>query len=191
MNSRLTSTRFWKTFLLSTVLTLLITGDVFAQVYQATLRQRRYGDQLHVEVWMRSLSTSAPKLGESSLVIQYNSSFLTPAATQAPSTSDTIQYDVDQATPPVTITSGFDAANGYQALATQNYGSGFYSLEVRKSVGGTTGLVPASTGRGSFIGKMIFDITTTGLQDNTLSLVQWSASTLPGDVVIFDYNDTD
>lgn len=168
---------------------LLTASEAYSQVYQATLNHRRRGNQIWVEVWMKSLTPSAPKLGEASLVIQYNSTNLTPSATQAPGSTDTVGYDVDVATPVVTVASQFDGANGYQALATQSYGAGYYSLEVRKAVGGSTGIVPSSTGRGSFVGLVKFDIVTTGITDATLTQVNWSTSTLPGDIVIYDYND--
>ncbi|MBL7976331.1 MAG: hypothetical protein JNJ85_15545, partial [Candidatus Kapabacteria bacterium] len=148
--------------LLTGLLTLLCITDAFAQSYRATLNQRRRGDKIFVEVWIKALTANAPKLGESSLVIQYNSAQLTPAATQSPSTTDTIKYDVDIANPVQTITSQFDAANGYQSLANQSYGAGLYSLEVRKVFGSTAGIVPSTSGLGSFVGRMIFDINTTG-----------------------------
>lgn len=191
MNSRwMSRTQLKRVFLLTTLFTLLIAADAFSQVYQATLNQRRYGDQLHVDVWIRSLTSTAPKLGEASLVIQYNSSFLTPAAVQAPQSTDTVGNDADVAAPTVTVNSPFHNANGYQNLASQSYGSGFYSLEVRQATTPGTGFTPATTNRGTFIGKLIFDITNLNtLTDNTLSLVQWSASTLPGDIVIYDYSE--
>ncbi|MFN8367875.1 MAG: LamG-like jellyroll fold domain-containing protein [Candidatus Kapaibacterium sp.] len=190
MNSlRISKRRIFCSLLLTGLVTLLCITDAFAQSYRATLNQRRRGDQIYVEVWIKALTANAPKLGESSLVIQYNAAQLTPAATQAPSTTDTVQYDVDVANPVQTITSQFDAANGYQSLANQSYGAGLYSLEVRKVFGSTAGIVPSTSGLGSFVGRMIFDINTTGLTDATLSQVKWSTSTLPGDIVIFDFNE--
>lgn len=190
MNSlRISKRRISLSLLLTGLITLLCVVDSYAQAYRATLNQRRAGDQVYVEVWIKSLSSGAPKLGESSLVIQYNAAQLTPAVTQAPSTTDTVQYDVDVASPVQTITSAFDAANGYQGLATQSYGSGLYSLEVRKVFGSSAGLVPGTSGLGSYIGKMVFDINATGLTDATLSQVKWSTSTLPGDIVIYDFSD--
>ncbi len=172
------------------VLLLVALGtDSIAQFYKATLQQRRRGDQLEVEVWIKSLSASAPKLGESSLVLQYNSQQLVPAATQAPATTDTVAFDVDVANPIQTITSPYDGNNGYQSLATQSYGVGYFSLEVRKVFGSIAGLIPDSNGRGTFIGKLRFDITSTGLTDTSLSQIAWSSSSGLGTVVMFDFSD--
>ncbi len=171
------------------VLLLALGADSVAQVYKATLQQRRRGDQLEVEVWIKSLSASAPKLGESSLVLQYNSLQLMPSATQAPATTDTVAFDVDVANPIQTITSPYDGNNGYQSLATQSYGVGYFSLEVRKVFGSISGLVPDSNGRGTFIGKLRFDILASGLTDTSLSQIAWSSSTGLGTVVMFDFSD--
>ncbi len=178
----------WRSALL--VLLLIALGtDSIAQVYKATLQQRRRGDQLEVEVWIKSLSASAPKLGESSLVLQYNSQQLVPSATQAPATTDTVAFDVDVSNPIQHLSSPFDGTNGYQSLATQSYGVGYYSLEVRKVFGSIAGLVPDSNGRGTFVGKLRFDIISSGLTDTSLTQIAWSSSLGLGTVVMFDFAD--
>lgn len=135
------------------------------QYYEFSLRQRRAYDQIHVEIWAKDITddaTTAPKLGNASFVVAYDDSYLDPApdATQQMyrSTADSIQKNVDDASPIVALTSEYHAANGYSSLNSRDYGTGFYSLEVHLSSLGTGGLIPSSTGRGSFIGKIVFDI---------------------------------
>ncbi len=189
LRTSLQRTAFRSVFVVFLLLALMI--DAHAQVMKATLQQRRRGDQIEVEIWMKALSATTPKFGESSLVIQYNPQQLSPAATQSPSTTDTVVFDVDVANPIQTISSPFNGTNGYQTLATQSYGVGYFSLEVRKVFGSIAGLVPDSNGRGSFVGKLTFDIVTTGLTDTSMTQVAWSPSTGIGQVVIFDFADND
>lgn len=175
--------------LLFFMLGLLVLGsDLYAQVYQVTLNQRRRGDQIHVEVWLKSLSSTAPALGDASLVIQYNQTYLTPATTQSPGSTDSISYDVDVANPVVSISSQFNGANGYNPVTTASYGAGLYSLETQLTSLGSGGVQPATSGRGSFIGKMVFNIQgNPGLAINTG--IAWSTALVaPGNIEIFDVN---
>ncbi len=176
----------WMTF-------LVMFTTALSQVYQVTMRPRRAADQLYVEIWIKSLTSSAPKLGDASLVVRYNSSYLQPATTQAPSSTDSVHYNVTQANPIVTITSQFHGVNGYNNLATQAYGAptdGLYSLEVRLATLGSGGVQPSSTGRGSFVGKLIFDIINT--PDTTQDAnFQWNTLTTLGDIRIFDVDGND
>lgn len=173
------------------VLGLLVLGsDLYAQVYQATLKQRRRGDQIHVEVWLKSLSSGSPALGDASLVIQYNQTYLTPAALQTPGSTDSVGYDVDIANPVISLASQFNGMNGYNPVTTASYGAGLYSLEVQLTSLGSGGIVPATEGRGSYIGKVIFDIQSNpGTSINTG--VAWStAVSAPGNIEIFDVSGT-
>lgn len=168
-------------------------SSIVAQVYQVTMKPRRAGDQLYVEIWMKSLSSSAPKLGDASLVVHYNSSYLQPASTQNPSVTDSIYHDVKVANPVISITSSFHSANGYNPLGTQAYGApsdGLYSLEVRLATLGSGGVQPSTAGRGSFVGKLIFDIINT--PDTTQNAgFTWNTLTTIGDIRIFDVDGND
>ncbi len=193
------------------VLLSLIVGAVesHAQNYIATLRQRRHYDQIHVEVWLKSVSASnTTRLGSGSFAIHYNSTYLTPNvpagypdATTA--TTDSIIYDLDQtvpATAPVeNITSGVSLANGsgtngYSDPTTQSYGNAsdaIYSLEINLSNLGVSGIVPGSTGRGTFLGRLVFDINNVAIPADSLTRIAWNPRTDAGDVRIFDRDSND
>lgn len=168
----------------------LIGSDLLAQNYEATLNQRRHGDQIHVEVWLRATSSTSPLLGDASLVVQYNQTYLTPSTTQLPASTDSISYDVDVANPVVSISSQFNGANGYNPLKTVSYGPGLYSLETELATLGSGGLRPDTAGRGSFLGVLIFDIQGLPSTSSTTS-IEWSnAVVAPGNIEIFDVNGT-
>ncbi len=169
---------------------LFLAEDVKAQDYEFTLNQRRRFDQIHVELWAKSLTQSPAKLGNASLVIQYNTNFLVPAAVQNPSSTDTVMSNINQTNPIRSINSQFHSANGYNSLGASSYASGYFSLEINLANLGSQGIAPSSNGRGSFLGKLIFDIT--GNPDNTsLTGIEWSKSTLPGDIRVFDADSSD
>lgn len=163
--------------------------------YEVTLNQRRRNDQIDVEIFIRSLNSSAPKLGDASFVISCSPTYLTPAASQVPAVSDSISYDADQASPVVTLTSSFSNANGYNVMGAQAYGDatdGLYSVEVRLTNLSTGGYLPDTAGRGSFVGKMTFDMANTSSIDyTTLTSVKWNTLTSMGDVRIFDVDGND
>lgn len=177
-----------KYFLL--ILMLFVPDLIIAQSYELTLNQRRRFDQIHVEVWAKGTAEFSPKLGYASLVIQYNSDILKPAAAQSPSKTDSIQSNVDVSNPVVDINSEFHNINGYSSLGSGPAGNGFYSLEINLKDFGIEGKSPGNEGRGSFLGKMIFDIQGDP-KDTTLTKVEWSKSTLPGDIRIFDADSND
>lgn len=177
--------------LLSFLLGLFLIGsDLYAQDYEATLNQRRRGDQIHVEVWVKATSATSPVLGDASLVVQYNQTYLTPSTTQLPASTDSVGYDVDVANPVVSIASQFNGANGYNSVTTASYGPGFYSLEIELSSLGSGGLRPDTAGRGSFLGVLIFDIQGSPSTSSNTS-IEWSkAAVAPGNIEIFDVNGT-
>ncbi len=163
----------------------------YSQVYELMLKPRRAFDQLHVEIWAKSISSSAPKLGYASLVVQYSSTFLKPATVQNPSSTDSIiRIDNSISNPIIPIESRFNNANGYQALGVQSYSNGYYSLEITLDKLGTLGLEPSNSGKGSFLGKLVFDIIGNP-SDSSLAQIAWSKSILPGDIRIFDVNGND
>ena len=168
-------------------LLVLSSSSVYSQVYEVTLNQRRAYDQIHVEIWAKSLPTNGtvPLMGSASLVVQYNTAYLRPAQTQNPSVADSISRDINQVDPVIDIISQFNNLNGYSSLGTQAYSTtGYYSLEVNLQTLGMLGLKPSSVGRGSFVGKLIFDIIDNPT-DSSMTEIKWSQSG-PGVVEIFD-----
>lgn len=168
----------------------LVVEDTVAQDYEYTLNQRRRYDQIHVEIWAKSLTTTPKSLGNASLVVQYNTNFLSPASTQAPSTTDTIISDINRTNPIRSISSQFHSANGYNSLGAQSYAAGYYSLEVNLASLGVQGIAPSTQGRGSFVGKLIFNIRGNP-STSALTGIEWSKSTLPGDIRVFDADSND
>lgn len=165
--------------------------DIFSQNYEFTLNPRRAFDRLYVEIWAKSLSATAPKLGYGSLVIRYNTNFLVPSAVQMLSTTDSINtISASTSTAVVNVSSQFNGMNGYQPLASQSYTLGYYSLELTLDNLGSGGIVPSSSGRGSFIGRLSFDIIGNP-SDTALANISWSKTVLPGDVRAFDINGND
>jgi len=114
--------------LLSMILLLCMASDLLSQSVEFTLNQRRRYDQISVEIWARDLGTS-PNLGFASLIVQYNKTYLTPTTVQNPSQTDSIDKNINQLNPVISINSGFNAGNGYNALGTQSYSQGYFSLE--------------------------------------------------------------
>lgn len=178
-----------KVIILMLLALIALSTEMFGQSYELKLEQRRRFNQIHVEVWARSLNTNAPKMGYASLIMQYNTSFLKPAEVQQPSFTDTVNANINQLNPIDSIGSQFNTTNGYQSLNTRSYGDGFYSLEVTLSQLGNQGLAPSGSGRGSFIGKVIFDIIDNPTADD-LTLIEWSKSSLPGNIQLFDSDST-
>lgn len=178
-NKALKSTHGWSLFLLLAAAVILFAQDIFAQNYQISLRERRLGNQVGVEVWMKKISATAPIISNMTIAVSYNTSFLVPASpSSAPTYSlgatDSVDSDVNQtATLPYrSITSGYNSANGYDALAAQavNDGTNYvYQLEVKSSgaLPLTTGLAAGTDGRGTFVGMLRFNITNHASLTNT------------------------
>ena len=166
---------------------------VFAQNYQFSLVPRRAYDQIHIEVWAKSLNANAPKLGHSTLVVQYNKTFLEPSqlsqALQNLSKTDTIaSFEANSDNPIQTIVSDFNAANGYSALGTGSYSNGFISLEINLS-DSTLGLQPKIDGKGSFLGRISLNIIANP-SETDLANINWSRSS-PGETRVFDISGND
>ncbi len=156
---------------------LLIAGaaESLAQTYnyQMTLTPRRMGNQLGVEIWVRSLSPNAGPLGAMNIGVSYNGAKLQAAnfslANQPSSKTDAIQFDVDapEPLPYYIIESEFHnkPARGFAALSGTSVsglvgGTMRYVAVLDVNVTSTLGpgFAPASTGRGSFIGLLRFNI---------------------------------
>lgn len=186
------------------ILTLAGAVDAWSQVYQFTLNHRRRADQIWVEVWCKSLSASAPRLGEATLRINYNSTYLTLAniATvgNEPDRTDTVRYDVAnlsasaQDAAVVSLYSPFDpqgaAPTSYQDIT---YGLSLpevAELQIKRALTPDTGVIPGSTGRGSLVGKIVFDINaafaaaTSSIRDTATTFFSWAAA----GSVVYDYS---
>ena len=133
-------------------------SETFAQQYYAfSTKYRRLGNRVGIEIWVKSLTANAPMLGSFTYPVSFNSNFLTPAAlTYSADQTDSVSSNVDQTNPVITISSGYSSANGYNAIMVSN-GIGYAELEI--TYAGGVGLQPATTGRGTFVGKIEFDIT--------------------------------
>lgn len=170
---------------------LFVVSDTFAQTYEFSLVQRRRYDQIAVEIWAKRLSDSAPKIGGSSIVLQYNSQFLVPSAEQVRFKTDSINANINQLSPIDEITSPFNlAVNGFDVLESQSYSAGYYSLELKQKTLGAGGFIPSKDGKGTFVGKLTFNIIGNP-SDNSLTKIDFSRSTMPGDLRVFDFQGND
>ncbi|MBM2813261.1 MAG: LamG protein [Ignavibacteria bacterium] len=158
-------------FMLIAVGLILIGSELFAQTYYSvSLNQRRMGDTIGVEVWIKSAdATNATQLGNMTLNVLYNSTYLSPTGTTAYATTDSILFDIPEASDPYqTIQSNYSsqgtgAVYGFGTMSA-SAGSGliggsptsFYGLQVVLNT--TTGFKPLSTGKGSFVGLLKFKI---------------------------------
>ncbi len=177
----------------------MLAPDVFGQDdYEISLTQRRMGDEIGVEIWMKSLNSSAANLGNASVAVTYDTTYLSPVdpSTYDFTVSDSVNYDVNVASPYVALASEFNNANGYGAMKAQAAniaGIYVYQLDVVMTlVPSTLGVQPSTSGRGSLIGRLKFAIrnhasitgtTNTGIGINT--------STLIGDLRVFDASGND
>ncbi len=207
MNFRLRrSSRSLRLAVAIVILMLAVTADSWAQVYQFSLKQRRRADQLWVEVWCKALTPTAPRLGEATLRINYNSTYLALAdvtdAANNPDRTDSVRYDVGnlsssaQAAAVVSIISPFDP-HGAANLSYQEpiYGMslpGVAELQVRRALTLDTGYVPSSIGHGSLVGKIVFDINgafngaSTATRDSATTFFNWSSA----GSVVYTYSGT-
>ncbi len=183
----------------------------FAQDYELSMKPRRLGNQLGVEIWMKSLNSNTAALGNASIYIEYNNAKLKPAdlgATNPSSTSDSINVDIDNdGTPYESLTSAY-ASGDYKALSAQAVTAtqggvtvNVFGLDVNYNINGTgVGVVPSTDGRGSFIGMLRFDINWNGpdgnpstadditLTDTDLAMFDWNSATFAGDITLQDVN---
>ncbi len=193
---------------------IIFASEVSAQTYEVTIQQRRLGDMIGVEFWIKDVTGdgSAPALGNASLGILYNTDHLQPAnlvaATDAftemhnpDPTTDSINTDIDVSNPYVTVTSSFiSSGNGYNALTAQAVTAtsggitvNAFVLDVNFEAGQSyTGVVPSSTGRGTYIGMLKFDIIDHSNLDCADSMdIIWNPNTFAGDITIEDINGND
>ncbi len=175
-----------------TVALVMFATDVLAQDYDFSLRLRRMGDKIGAELWVRSLNSSAPKLGSFTYSVVYNSSYLQPAATTYDAgVTDSVDYNVNQAAdlPYREIESSFDGTNGYSAIQVGN-GSGYAELEITFTGNASSeGVQPGTTGRGTFVGRVLFDIINhASLSDSDQTGIITNQTGIPS-IVIYDANE--
>ncbi len=179
---------------------LLFAPDIFAQNYTITLKQRRMGDQIGVEFWLKGASSSVPKIGNMTIGVTYNTAHLSPAdpASYALHTTDSVAYNVEQVAPlPYTsFTSSFHSANGYSALSANPVTDGVnyvYIMHVSiPTVPSTQGIAASTDGIGSFVGRLVFDIvghSTLTLSDMTN--ISFNSLQSIGNFVLYDVNGND
>jgi len=173
---------------------LMFAGDLFSQTYyEFSTNQRRMGDKLGVEIWAKKLDASAPRIGNMSIGVTYNTDHLQPASVASFSinATDSVNYNPNQVASSVfvNIASDFHSLNGYSGLNAQAVNNGttyIYQMDISAS-STAVGSDISSEGRGSFIGKLVFDIINHAtLDENDLSNIALNTATNVGDFVIFD-----
>ncbi len=172
---------------------LMFAGDLFSQNYEFSTTQRRMGDQVGVEIWAKKLDANAPRIGNMSIGVTYNTANLQPASTSSFSISTTDSVNYNPSLPAgdvfVTINSQFHSLNGYSNLSAQAVNNGttyIYQLDVTASTT-ATGSDVSMEGRGSFVGKLVFDIVNhSTLDDSDLTGIMLNTASNIGDFVIFD-----
>ncbi len=177
----------------------MLASDAFGQNdYEISLTQRRMGDEIGVEIWIKSLNSTAVNLGNASVAVVYDTTYLAPVdpGSYDFTVSDSVNYDVNVASPYVALASAFNNANGYGALKAQaaNIGGIYvYQLDVvMSSVPSTLGVQPSTSGRGSLIGRLKFAIRNhASITSTTNTGIDINTSTLVGDLRIFDASGND
>lgn len=177
---------------------VVISTDVLAQDYEFTLNQRRMGDTIGVEVWAKSLNASAPNLSNLTIPIAYNKDFLVPAnlvsGSNPTKATDSIYYDMDVASPYITISAPYaDALYGFADLSAQALNNGtlyIFKLEVN-ATSGAIGYNPSADGKGSFVGMLKFKIINhNNLFDNALTGIAFNSNGSFAPAAITDVNGT-
>ena len=194
--------KIWRIALFATVLFVVVgfLSEVMAQsYYDFSLKYRRLGNKVGVELWVKSTSANAPALGSFTVPITYNTNFLQPAPlTYTAHQTDSVSFNADQSNPVPTITSPYHSANGYGAITIVN-GTGYAEWEITYNSG--SGFVPSSTGRGTFVGRIEFDIINyatlgatelTGIAIKTSGIPNIAVTDVSGNPLVFntDYTAT-
>lgn len=139
------------------MLLLMFAMDIVGQDYELNIIQRRKYDQIHAEFWVKSLTPNPALIGDAQLWIEYNQEFLVPNTNTVNGIADSLSKDIDQANPLMQINSEFNSKNGYASLSALNNQTNV-GIRARLTTMGNGGFKPSLTGRGNFIGKIIFDI---------------------------------
>lgn len=155
-----------KIVLVFLILILSSSSYLYTQDYSITMKQRRMGDQIGVEFWLKGDNPDLAKIGKLSIGVTYNTSFLSPVNPETYNlhSTDSVDSNVEQNAPlPYrTFTSNFHNANGYSsltALAENDDSLYVYTMSFElPTLPSDDGIVPYSDGIGSFVGKLVFDI---------------------------------
>lgn len=139
------------------MLLLMFAMDVFTQDYELNIIQRRKYDQIHAEVWVKSLVPNPSLIGDAQIWLEYNRDYLLPNTNTVNGISDSISSDINQANPLIQINSQFNGLNGYTSLSALN-NSVNIGIRARLTTMGSGGFKPSTTGKGDFLGKIVFDI---------------------------------
>ena len=162
------------------VMFVFASAELFAQDYEMTLNPRRLGNQLGVEVWVKTLNPNAPNLGDMSIPVKYNVAFLTGAnqadGNQPSSKTDIVHNDPNLGAAPSpyeVIESRFHQGNGFKALGasvTVGGNEAIATLSTSLTNQGVGGILPIDTDKGEFVGMLRFDINNANaLTDNDLA----------------------
>lgn len=174
----------WKWFLgLAAMIFLLLADGLMAQDYQFNVKPRRLGDKVGADIYVKSLSSSAAKLGSFTFILEYNGDQLEQAASNyAFYETDSVDYDVNQSPrlPYREIESPFHMENGYGSMQVTVGSNNRAFMQVTFTGNASTdGIQPATSGLGSFVGRIEFDIVNHGDLADT-SKVWFVPKTSPG-----------
>lgn len=139
------------------MLLLIFAIDVAGQDIEFNIVQRRKYDQIHAEIWVKSLKPNPSVIGDAQIWLEYNSAFLRPNTNTVNGIADSISKNIDQANPLIQINSVYNSTNGYASLSALNNQTNI-GIRARLISMGSGGFIPLQTGRGSFLGKIVFDI---------------------------------
>lgn len=179
------------------VVVLAFAAEIFAQDYQMTLNPRRLGNQLGVEVWIKTLNPNAVAIGDITVPVKYNGAYLTGAPqfdnNQPSSKTDGVINDADIASPYYIIESDFHNKNGFSnlhATVTESNNDCIATLSTILNPNGD-GFVPADTGNGSFVGMLRINIKNVALTDDAYAEFDFNSGNTLGEVKIMGANGSD
>ena len=139
------------------LLLLLFAMEVLAQDYELNIIQRRKYDQIHAEIWVKSIAPNPSIIGDAQIWLEYNKDYLIPNTNTTNGISDSISSDLSLTNPLIQINSQFNGLNGYTSLSALNNSTNI-GIRARLLKMGDGGFRPSSSGKGDFLGKIIFDI---------------------------------
>lgn len=207
LRHRYSHTTFFKSILL-VLLGFVVAEECTSQTFRFTLNQRRRADQIWVEIWCKSTSATPTRLGEATLRVNFNPTYLSLAnyglSENNPDKTDSVRFDIanlsasPQTSAIVSVQSPFDpdyyaTPSNYQGLVVGTSIPGIAELQVKRTSASDTGFVPSSIGRGSYVGKIVFTINSafntaaSSMRDTATTFVSWGA--LGNTSVVYNYND--
>lgn len=164
------------------ILLILIPIRSYSQDYEFSLNPRRMYDQIHVEFWAKKLNENAPIIGDADLYISHSNKLLY-ADFQSPNNTDSIHANPDRVNPIVGISTIINSLSGFSNISVVERDE-YAGLRIRLINDGEGGANIRSTGKGSFIGKIIFDIASNPDDDNMD--IEWGRDGTTGEISISD-----